>query len=319
MKQLLLLWLAAISVVISGVLISSAWLTQNSKTTPPNIPQAATKATAEDEQRPYEASAISSLQPSFATVSATEKRITFEGVSFIYDASLFPDVKAEKFSAFPLDCADCKVGGMNWHPDYIRFHLLDDHAEKHKDSTRPEIVLFKIDDYKQAFSLSKDLVQYIDKDVTDLKRLLSQKLFSLKSSIPYLEWLDAIQVFQAHVKPIEFQNGKGLLFLTYYDIEIDNIDNENLAYLFQGLTDDGKFSVRAWFPVAALSFPQDAYQSPTYPYEKGKVKANVRAYEEYRSRMGRKFNALSPDAYQPNLLLLEKLVRSIRVENSTLN
>lgn len=225
-------------------------------------------------------------------------------------------MKTEKFSADPLDCADCKVTGLDWHPQYIHFHLLGDYAENNQDSTFPEIVLFKIEDYKQAFSLSEGLVEDIDRQVADLNRLLAKSSARQKGDLPYLYWLDAHQVFQAHVQRIEFKNGKGLLFLTYYDFEFDTLDNEGLAYLFQGITDDGKFSVRAWFPVEALAFPQDDYQLPRHFYEKGKVNANLRAYEAYCRRMQRKFEALPPEAYQPNLSVLEKLVRSIEIEKA---
>src|SRR5436190_8701669 len=195
----------------------------------------------------------------------------------IYNSSLFSGVKAENFSANPFDCADCKVDGMDWHPQYIHFQLLGDYSETHKDSTNPEIVIFKIDDYKQAFSLSESLVQEIDKQVVDLKRLLAKKSIPQKDELPYLDWFDASQCFHSHIKQIQFQNGKGMLYLTTYVSGIDIIDDENLAYLFQGITDDGKYSVRAWLPVEALIFPHDGYQLPDNFFKEGKEEANERA------------------------------------------
>jgi hypothetical protein len=317
MKQLLIIWvvvLAIIGIWIFGWLVSEA---RKSNTATQNDPQEIIETTPENEPKPSESSAINLPPLSVENLSANEKQVHFPGASFIYNSSLFSDVKAEKFFANPFDCANCKVDGMDWHPEYIHFQLLGDYSEKHKDSTEPEIVIFKIEDYKQAFSLSESLVQEIDKQVVDLKRLLAKKLIPQKDNLPYLDWFDASQAFHSHIKQIKFQNGKGLLYLTKYVSGIDIIDNENLAYLFQGITDDGKYSVRAWFPVEALTFPHDEYQLPDNFFEKSKAEANQRALDAYYLRMQHKFNALPPDAYKPNLSLLEKLIRSIRVEKDS--
>src|SRR5207244_878981 len=112
----------------------------------------------------------------------------------------------------------------------------------------------------------KDMVEGIDEDVAALKKLFSQKSISYKTKIPYLQYFDAHRLFQSHIKNISFKNGRGILFLTEYSSDMaDYVDNERLSYLFQGLTDDGKYSVFAWFPVTALHFPKDDHQPPFEP------------------------------------------------------
>ena len=100
---------------------------------------------------------------------------------------------------------------------------------------------------------------------------------------------------------------------------MENIYNEKLEYLFQGITADGKYSVKAWFLTRALHFPDDSYQMPFYPYEQGKADANIKAYDAYLARMQHKIAALPPADFSPSLLRLEKLIRSIRVESDTLD
>ena len=159
------------------------------------------------------------------------------------------------------------------------------------------------------------MVETINKDIVSLQNLLSKKSISYKDEIPYFEYLDAGRAFQAQVKRIEFQNGTGLLLLTDYQHDVDYI-NEELDYLFQGLTNDGKYSIRVWFPVTCTAFPKDTYQIPASLYQANKYKANAKIHDAYCMRMGRKLDALPPDKYQPSLTQIENLVRSIRIEDS---
>ena len=316
MRQLRLEWWLAFLIFFICIIFYSACSSRSSRT----IEQSQQQNTSEP---PRETKANTSVSPesnapqiAFETVSADEKRASFAGVSFVYSASLFPEVRAETVPANPLECEDCKVDSN--YPQHIRFCFSKKHVSKEDPShCYPELVVFRIDEFREAFTISKRMVEEVDEDIGRLENLLSKKSISYRDEIPYLDYFDGGRAFQAHVKRIEFQNGTGVLVLTEYNVDLaDYITNEELAYLFQGLTNDGKYSVRAWFPVSCISFPKDSYQIPEPLNRVSRVKADSKAYEMYRMRMGRKLDALSPDKYQPALTEIENLVRSIRIEDS---
>ena len=92
-------------------------------------------------------------QITFETISADEKRASFAGVSFVYGASLFPEVRAEIVPAHPLECEDCKPDSN--YPQHIRFCFSNKESSKENyPFCYPELVIFKIEDFKQAFSIS---------------------------------------------------------------------------------------------------------------------------------------------------------------------
>lgn len=53
------------------------------------------------------------------------------------------------------------------------------------------------------------------------------------------------QQFTSNKKLVDFGNGSGLRFVTVYAIQdLSPVGNNNLEYVFQGLTNDGKYYVK---------------------------------------------------------------------------
>src|ERR1051325_2802306 len=105
-----------------------------------------------------EPSANQAPPPVIETVSANEKRVSFAGVSFVYDPAIFSEVKAEVVPARPLDCDPCKPDGS-----YPR-HLLFSFPHEESDGepypfSHPSITVFTLDDFRRAYSISKDMVR----------------------------------------------------------------------------------------------------------------------------------------------------------------
>lgn len=315
MKQLLIIWVVALALIGIGIF---GWLVSEARKldiATQNDSQAITETASENELKPP-VPLITNLPPlSVENFSANVRQVHFAGVSFTYDASLFSAVTADIVPAHPLQQIDHKAMGFN--QKHIRFCFPNEEPDNYAyPDCYPYVVVFSLADFKQAFSISDEYVKSIEEEIADIKKIISSKSTSIKGEIPYFEYFDASQVFHSHIKYIKFQNGKGMLFLTYYDVELNNVNSNNLAYLFQGITDDGKYGVLTWFPVAALNFPKDTYQPPTSYNDSSKAEADQKAYEAYCLWVQRQCSALSPDKYKPSLLLLEKLVRSIRVEKT---
>jgi hypothetical protein len=130
--------------------------------------------------------------------------------------------------------------------------------------------------------------------------------------------LRARQAFRARVNYVPFKNGRGIMFLSQYNIETSLINNQGLAYVFQGVTDDGTHVVSAVFPVAAPFLPKDFDVETVEEYKLPKdfytLPNESKVYQSYLRTVVPKLEALPPDKYVPELRLLEELVRSLSVQ-----
>ena len=221
-------------------------------------------------------------------------------------------------AASPLENADDKPDYV--FPRHVLFKVTGPYASKPESSHfKPEISVYPLDGFPQAYAVSKGSVKGINSEINKLRKLLSQTTVPQGGQIPYLPFVDATQTFRAHVKRIDFQGGKGILFLTQYDIEPSLVNNEGLTYIFEGITNDGLYYVLAEFPIAAPgladsfeSTSHEGYTVPSFPYSP----AAQKAYEQYVARVVRKLEELQPNQFDPDLLMLEQVVRTIRVHGT---
>jgi hypothetical protein len=251
-----------------------------------------------------------------------QRRVTYNGVSFSYSSLLASEVKAQTVREQRLENADEKPDNVT--PRHLAFTLEGSYPAEHLSSffAPPEIHVYSISEYKKVLAASKLYVEGLDQDVEALKRILRDKPSHVDTTIPVLPWLDAVQAFRAHVKYVEFRNGKGILFLTQYNIEPSIINNDGLAYIFQGLTDDGQYYISATFPVSAPNLPKsfdaETFEGYTIPENFYKdYESNKKVYQEYLARIERKLNDLPAEEYQPKLQLFEELIGSLKIDSSS--
>jgi len=267
------------------------------------------------------------------TKTFTDGVVAYRGVTFIYGAELASAVIAEKRSASPLECDTDKPDGI--HPEYIAFIFKGTYAADHDghlqkyDSLEnessffspPEIGIYPVEGYKQAFSVSKDMVAWTEKQVKSLRKLSSQRIASFAREIPVLPWIEPSPDFQTRVKRLAFASGRGIFFLTHYNPDgYALINNQGMGYLFQGLTSDGRYYISGLFPVRAQFLPKDRSVEeadgfdPVKEYRPGDT-AFKKKYAVYRASVVKRLKDLSANRYDPDLTSFEKLIGSLKIEN----
>lgn len=81
-----------------------------------------------------------------------------------------------------------------------------------------------------------------------------------------------------------------------------------LIYYFEGLTEDGKYYIRAFFPIEV------EVELPPFPeIPRLSSEEDRRLFTEYAIAVNRTFDQLPPTAFTPRLALLDAMLRSIRV------
>ncbi len=138
--------------------------------------------------------------------------------------------------------------------------------------------------------------------------------------LPAVPFFNAQQVFASSIQKISFQNGGGVRFLTEYAQYPASVNNQDLFYLFQGVTRDGAYYIIAILPISnpALAETSDggAVLPPGgVPYPD--ITAPNPDMPGYYSAVTNLLNAQSPEAFAPTIKQLDSLVQSMRVAEST--
>lgn len=134
--------------------------------------------------------------------------------------------------------------------------------------------------------------------------------------LPLVPFFSAQPVFASQIQRLSFPNGQGVRFLTEYAQYAASVNNHDMFYQYQGLTDDGAYYIIAIFPISAplLAETSDAGAVlPTggipYPYL-ADPSADMQSYYVAVTNL---LNTASPDLFTPTLHQLDTLIQSIRI------
>ena len=181
----------------------------------------------------------------------------------------------------------------------------------------PEHLLVTLEDYSVSGHLMKpqifvypvaELSQFNESSaqmVLDLQTLLNDQ--QLKESMPFLPLFNSAQVMHSQVAFVDFKNGNGVRFLTQFDQAPIPLNNMELIYTFQGLTDDGKYYIAAIFPINHPDLPNDNQVSSDQEFQAEKFVAEMAESVE-------KLGQLPVSSFTPDLSKLDTLIQSIEVK-----
>jgi hypothetical protein len=140
---------------------------------------------------------------------------------------------------------------------------------------------------------------------------------------PFVPSVPSTQAIHAHHEIIPFQNGKGVGYITQFTMDVDLINNEKLLYVFQGITEDGKYFVSATFPIQTNMLPgsRDAtsYKNYTQPEDFYSIEhrdENLKAYQTYLTGVENDLEATKDNDFMPDLNAIRGILQSLRVKPS---
>ena len=91
------------------------------------------------------------------------------------------------------------------------------------------------------------------------------------------------------------------------------VNNHELVYHFQGLTDDGKYYVIAILPVSSSILAED--DKPESPVPAGGIPISTETGPDpaYYEAVTKALDGMYPDSFNPSLFQLDALIQSITV------
>ena len=127
-------------------------------------------------------------------------------------------------------------------------------------------------------------------------------------NMPFLPLFNAAQVMHAQTQYLDFKNGQGLRYLTQFDQAPLPINNNELIYTYQGLTNDGKYYVAAVLPVNHPSLPADGTVTGNEPPE------FTNDFPAYLANVVSALNPQAANSFIPDLTQLDAMMSSLEIK-----
>src|ERR1041385_7020932 len=194
--------------------------------------------------------------PSASPEVTKTNKVNYKGVSLTLDRSLASELTSETVRAV-TDGKPCDI----W-PEHPAFTLVGYPLPRGLPQGFPHLRVFEIARFRDAMRIAgeedgKNIVpprkddwsKDVDENASVLKKLVDERPSAdrIKAvigkhagigcydipQVPFLPEWEACQPFVAHVRYVDFKNGKGIFFLTQWLTETEQITNEGLEYAFQ--------------------------------------------------------------------------------------
>lgn len=122
--------------------------------------------------------------------------------------------------------------------------------------------------------------------------------------------------FYAQAKQVNFQNGHGVRYITQALTGISPINNREVFYFYQGITNDGVYFVSAVLRIQASFLTADGEaNSPTPPDGVSFNWSGDLNFRQYLGDVTQKLNNASDGDFSPLLILLDGMIESLKVAN----
>lgn len=218
--------------------------------------------------------------------------ISFRGVSFSYDRSLANEIQPEIVPSVGEPALDIA-------PEHIRFSFEDyPHLPAFHE---PRLLVFPVEAYA---NLSPQAAER----VVDLRNLLQEKPRSVSDEIPFLPFWNAAQILRTNPVYLQFQGGSGVRFLTQYGQAAWPVNNFDLFYTCQGLSQDGRYYIAAIFPVSHPELPADGEEYIGDDWMSFELN-----FTEYLEQIEFFLNAQSETRFTPDLSSLDAMIESLAI------
>ncbi len=227
--------------------------------------------------------------------SNTSKSASFNQFSFNYDLSLATDVT----STVVPGLTDPGAPEFMIYPDTTQFNFVG--YKSTNTYHHPRIEIYAVADYEK-------ISDYAKTTIANLKTLLANESTAPDKEIPFLPVFNATQVFHAQVQYLKFSGGHGIRFVTQFDQAFLPINNLEIIYTFQGLTDDGKYYISAILPVASNILPN----TDQVPADQQQTFGDT--FPQYLKDTVKKLDAQKSSDFAPELSLLDAVIQSLQVK-----
>lgn len=177
---------------------------------------------------------------------------------------------------------------LNGGPAHLRLGLDDAVLPASAPYRERQVLVYPLAEYRSHF-LGGARAGF-DRRLGALRAIIRDTAAQIVGEIPVFPQVDADQRFRARVRWIDFDGGRGIAFVTQHSKDASPPGPDDLAWVFQGLTDDDRWLVAIFHPIGATGVP---------------------ASEDPR-RVAGALDTLPPAAFHPDPAVLAQLAATLR-------
>lgn len=246
------------------------------------------------------------LEPTTTPITeftGADANVKFKNVSFTYNGVFGKKVQA--VSVFAVTVDPNSGTPLLSAPEYTEFTFQD--GTTTDIYQQPTIQVYPVADFEKVN-------QEAPKRIASLKALLQKKSTKPSGEIPVLPVVMAAQVFDSNIAYMDFDGGSGVRFLTMYAQGIMPITSEDLRYIFQGLTTDGKYLISVTFPLSASVLADKQENDAAFNAIDMSGQSAGDQYQKYLQDTVTKLNGADSTVFTPNLGDLDVLIQALSVK-----
>jgi hypothetical protein len=117
--------------------------------------------------------------------------------------------------------------------------------------------------------------------------------------------------FITQIHAVNFKNGYGVRYLTQVFMNFGTVNNKELHYYYQGITDDGLYYIEAILPINAPFLAVDG--DPNGPLPAEGIPFSQDDFSGYLDAVAQKLNSTDTFSFTPYLEHLDAMIESIQV------
>ena len=161
----------------------------------------------------------------------------------------------------------------------------------------PQIMIFRAAEYSQYSEATAAIINQLG----SLQYVEGQ---------PLPEGLDTD--FRAQVHAVNFTNGHGIRYLTQVFQNFTPVNNQELFYYYQGITNDGQYFVQATLPINAPYLPADSNPNTSQPTDG--IPFNMDDFPGYLNAVSQRLNSTETFNFNPYLDALDEMIASMQIK-----
>lgn len=162
---------------------------------------------------------------------------------------------------------------------------------------QPQVLVFRASEYSQYSELTASIISQLQ----SLQYVDGQPLPKELSAD-----------FSAQIHAVNFKNGHGVRYLTQVFQNFNTVNNQELFYYYQGITNDGQYFVQAVLPINASYLVADS--NPNSPLPADGIPFNMDDFSGYLNTVNQKLNSTDTFNFNPYLDALDEMIESIQVK-----
>ena len=294
--------------LLLAVLLAACQTQEPTPTVEPIAPTEAV-ATAEIADQPTEAAAPTEdlTDPDLAAAAGLHPSmiaLDTQGLPYSWQPILVP--------ATPYD--DSQPPGPTGLPAHIQIQFGGTEPSQEQ-SGSPILYIIPVDAYRALWDDAGNpaVSQAVDDIFARVNILNQPPLNEGYAALPFDETVGALDLavqLDRTGAPLSSATISGYRFVGRWEQSPNPVTNQNLRYVYQGFTNDGRYLVSFFYPVTSPTLPMTAADVPAD--EMNQVNTDSSAYMAAKNE---ELNALSPTDWEPVLTTLDALVGSLQIED----